>query len=130
MANAVKLIKDVQRVVTPRKKMLHVWRGIKKISTRQEEIGIVKLRNISTRPDPDVGSFIREQLEVTGSKKDKIIAKEVFEVFKSYNGNNIHYNIFKKHMGMNGHTSYQLREIGPFRDKVVFHGLKIKVTLP
>jgi len=73
-----------------------------------------------------IGNFIRDNLAVTGLTSDKIIAKELFDMFRQNTGDSkMTYNTFKEQMGINGFRTYQCNTRGEFRFKVVFEGADI-----
>ena len=77
-----------------------------------------------------IGNFIRDYLDVTGLPSDKIIAKELFDMFRQSTGESrMAYNTFKEQMGINGFKTYQSKARDSFRDKFVFDKLKMKESI-
>jgi P4 family phage/plasmid primase-like protien len=74
-----------------------------------------------------VGSFLAETCEITNSKDDKILTKELFELFKAsdyYNGKDN--NNFTSTMGMLGYKSVKCSERNQYRNKHIFYGIQPK----
>ena len=128
----VKLIQDIHIGAT---KKLNVFRGIKKISSGQDTIDVIiapckkSKKPIITESDLHtiISTFIRENVDVTGSNEDRVFSKQVYNAFKlEHVVIKMDLKAFNKRMQNCGHTAYESRSRDAFRDKVVFEGLKWK----
>jgi P4 family phage/plasmid primase-like protien len=77
-----------------------------------------------------VGIFIRENLDCTGNKSDKIMATTLFEYFQlKYREAKLTIDMFKQQMEINGHKSLKSNTRDDYRKKVVFEGIAMKETM-
>jgi P4 family phage/plasmid primase-like protien len=74
-----------------------------------------------------IGSFLAECCEVSYDENDVVLAKDLFELYKSsdfFTGKDQKH--FTEHMGLQGFKVTKCKDRGELRDKRVFYGIKSK----